>query len=80
MNQLWTLGQGSLASSIDFKVVEILAEYEGPQILLARVNGGSAWVLQPMRMPMSADGYSAQYRLWSCLLWLVGIASHTLQS
>lgn len=39
MNRFWTLGQRSLASSVDFKVVEVLAEYEGPQILLARVNG-----------------------------------------
>lgn len=38
MNRNWVLGQGSLAASIQFQVVTVLAEYEGPQILLAKLN------------------------------------------
>lgn len=39
MKYKWALGQGSLAPSIRFEVVSVLAEYEGPQILLSKING-----------------------------------------
>ena len=39
MKQNWTLGQGSITPSIRFEIVSVLAEYEGPQILFARING-----------------------------------------